>query len=47
MYIHSCDQLLLLFTGHVRRVYFREDAQPPKFWTVMTMVELEKPKPSG
>jgi hypothetical protein len=41
-YLRSCDQILSLFSGHVRRIYFRHDPDPPKVWTVMTVFEMEK-----
>jgi len=43
MYVKSCDQLLSLFQGHVGRVYFRHEPDPPKVWMVMTVFEAVKP----
>jgi SAM-dependent methyltransferase len=46
MYVTSCDQLLSLFEGHVRRVYFRHESEPPKVWMVMTVFDIAK-QPAG
>lgn len=46
MYLRSCDQILSLFSGNVRRIYFRHDPEPPKVWMVMTVFEMEKCAPA-
>jgi hypothetical protein len=42
-FMQSCDQLLALFSGHVGRIYFRHDPEPPNVWMVMTAFEVRKP----
>jgi hypothetical protein len=39
----SVDQILGLFAGRVRSVYFRHEASPPDVMLVMTVFEIEKP----
>lgn len=38
-HMQSCDQLLALFQGHIGRVYFRHDPDPPSVAMVMTVFE--------
>jgi hypothetical protein len=42
-HMKSCEQLLGLFSGHVGRVYFRHDPDPPRAFMVMTVFEARKP----
>jgi hypothetical protein len=41
-YNENTTQILGLFDGHVRAVYFRHEASPPDVTLVMTVFEIEK-----
>jgi hypothetical protein len=42
-YVTSCDQVLKLFDGHVRRSFIHHDPDPPESVVVISVFELSKP----